>query len=48
MDDFGKWLKNEVAKEKSKECKKRNGVCYGCSFEEDCEYEELLNSLDEW
>lgn len=48
MDELEDWLKKEAAKEKAKECKQRNGECDGCSFEKDCEYEEVLNGLDEW
>lgn len=47
-NDFDKWLKYEHEKDKTKVCNQRKGECYGCPYEEDCQYEELLNSIDEW
>lgn len=48
IDEFDLYLKKEVQKEKNEECKKRKYRCYGCPFEEDCDEEMILNSLDEW
>lgn len=48
MTEFDRWLKNESDKEKEKECKLRDNECYGCPYEDECQEEELMNSLDEW
>ena len=49
IDDFSDWLEQEHAKEKANACMKHlKDGCYGCPFEESCDEEELLNSLEEW
>ena len=46
--DFSKRLKAESEKEKELECKKNKHNCFVCPYEEDCEWEELLNELEDW
>ena len=41
-------MRAEELRERKKECSKRDGECWGCPYEEACEEEEILNSLDEW
>ena len=48
MDEFSKWLKSESEKDKAMACNKCKHICDDCPYQEDCEQEELLNSLDEW
>lgn len=47
MDDFSNWLKQEAEKEREEYCHKAKS-CSDCPYKEDCLYEEVLNSLDEW
>lgn len=41
-------MEAEQLREQKKECNKRDGECWGCPYDEVCEEEEILNSLDEW
>lgn len=46
-DTLEKW-EIEAQKEKEALCRKYKHECYDCPMEENCEYEDLLNSLEEW
>lgn len=48
LNDFDRIMATEAEKEKQKECRKRKGNCYDCPYREDCEYEAIINDLDEW
>ena len=48
MTDFDRWLQHENDKMQIEECYKRNHRCDGCPYEEECQYDDLMNSLEEW
>ena len=48
MTEFDEWEKRESEKERNKECRKTKHECSKCEYLENCQYEEMLNSIEEW
>ena len=48
MTEFDEWMKRESEKERNEECRKNKRECSKCKYLENCQYEEMLNSIEEW
>ena len=48
MTEFDEWMKRESEKERNKECRKNKHECSKCEYLENCQYEYMMNSIEEW